>query len=329
MSSKNIKTAQFGGVGGGGSGSPFAPGGSPIGNKGKNSGSWDINIYIDEDASFDKILSRTHIDKNYDSTDNIEKRLTPQHRDSELELNYVLTAHERRQKRIWDSFFTFQESMREHANDLKNKSKDISYTKDSHLMTREESLKSRRNHNDLSLQVHERENVSPPTIKPERTHPVLSEKELNRVAQYLNNNDDDDIVYTSRNRITKDIQRDPTTVIQKTTTPYNYNTPILTHGDELDDYLANSDKANRDGTDSMYNEPTVLEYPNPDNQATFANPNSKPVSKKPDEGKDNLEKRLHTEKYISNTFDRLYEKDSLEEQYNTYPAGTLPHTPFG
>ena len=329
MSSKNIKTAQFGGVGGGGSGSPFAPGGSPIGNKGKNSGSWDINIYIDEDASFDKILSRTHIDRNYESSDNIEKRLTPQHRDSELELNYILTSSERRQKRIWDSFFTYQESLRNHAQGIKDKSKDLTYIKQSHMMTREESLQDRRNHDDKSLNRHQWEDVNPPTIKPERTHPVLSETELNRVAQYLNSNDDDDIVYTSGNRLTKDVQRDPTTKIQKTTQPYNYNTPILLDGAELDNYLENSDKANRGGQESMYNEPTVLEYTNPDYAPSFSDPTSKPVAKKPDENKDSLEKRLHRDKYISNTFDRLYEKDSLEEQYNTYPAGTLPHTPFG
>jgi hypothetical protein len=329
MSTKNIKTAQFGGVGGGGNGQSFAPGGSPIGNKGKNSGSWDINIYIDEDASFDKILSRTHLDRNYDSSDNIEKRLTPQHRDSELELNYILSPSERRQKRIWDSFFTYQEALREHAEEIKNKSKDISYTKASHMMTREESLKARRNHDDLSLNRHEREDNSPDTIKPERTHPVLSETELNRVAQYLNNNDDDEIVYTSGNRITKDTQRDPTTKIQKTISPFNYNTPVLTDGAELDNYLENSDKANRGGQYSMYNEPTILDYTNPDYAPTFANPRIKPIKKMVDENKDNIEKRLHTEKFISNTYDRMYEKDSLEEQYNTYPAGTLPHTPFG
>ncbi len=51
--SNNIRTAQFGGVGGGGNGSPFQPGGSPIGRGGSNRGGHEINLYVDEDASFD------------------------------------------------------------------------------------------------------------------------------------------------------------------------------------------------------------------------------------------------------------------------------------
>ena len=36
--SNNIRTAQFGGVGGGGNGAPFQPGSSPIGRGGGNRG---------------------------------------------------------------------------------------------------------------------------------------------------------------------------------------------------------------------------------------------------------------------------------------------------
>jgi hypothetical protein len=46
MSSKNIRTAQFGGVGGGGNGSPFSPGKSPIGSGGKNPGGYEVNNLV-------------------------------------------------------------------------------------------------------------------------------------------------------------------------------------------------------------------------------------------------------------------------------------------
>jgi hypothetical protein len=53
--SKNIKTAQFGGVGGGGQASPFTPGKKPMG---VGQGARGINMYIDEDMSFENILSK-------------------------------------------------------------------------------------------------------------------------------------------------------------------------------------------------------------------------------------------------------------------------------
>jgi hypothetical protein len=60
MSSKNIKTAQFGGVGGGGNGSPFSPGKSPIGSGGKNPGGYEVNSDWDENLTLEKMLTKTH-----------------------------------------------------------------------------------------------------------------------------------------------------------------------------------------------------------------------------------------------------------------------------
>ena len=77
--SKNVRTAQFGGVGGGGTPSPFTPGSKPMGvgkSQGQNSA---VNMYINEDDNFEKILSRTHQDNEYND-DNIETKLTMFHK---------------------------------------------------------------------------------------------------------------------------------------------------------------------------------------------------------------------------------------------------------
>ena len=79
---KSIKIAQYGGVGGGGTSSPYSPGGSPIGKGGYNPGGWDINALI-EDISFEHFLARTHNPVDPSEDRNIENRLEIFHRFSE------------------------------------------------------------------------------------------------------------------------------------------------------------------------------------------------------------------------------------------------------
>lgn len=109
------KVAQFGGVGGGGNGSPYAPGRSPIGRGGMNSGGNLVNPTYDEKNSFeDRLKSVRQNDFNFDNSDlNIEARHMFMHKDIESNKNYILSPEERRKER-------FRAQLHEFNNELKN-----------------------------------------------------------------------------------------------------------------------------------------------------------------------------------------------------------------
>jgi hypothetical protein len=144
--SNNIRIAQFGGVGGGGNGNAFQPGGSPIGRGGSNRGGHEINIYVDEDASFDKLLRRTHIEP--DNRDvNIESRLTPQHKNYEDLIPYELTPEERMRAKFKAQLHNYKNSLENAANSLLKNSpayiKEHYHPKPEHMMTMEQALEDR------------------------------------------------------------------------------------------------------------------------------------------------------------------------------------------
>ena len=138
MSSKNIKTAQFGGVGGGGNGSPFGPGKSPIGSGGKNPGGGQINTNYDENDTLNKLIEKTHIDP--DTTDrNIEARITPFHKNFEETKQYILDPVERLQEKNRAKLHNLKQSLENYANKANQK-----YTTDppkkEHVSTIEEKI---------------------------------------------------------------------------------------------------------------------------------------------------------------------------------------------
>ena len=230
--SNNIRTAQFGGVGGGGNGAPFQPGGSPVGRGGSNRGGHEINIYVDEDASFDKLLSRTHIEP--DNRDvNIESRLTPQHKHYEDLIPYELTSEERMRAKFRAQLHNYKQSLENAANSLMKNSpayiKEHYHPKAEHMMTMEQSLENRHKYNkDFK---YPREEYKDPD-KASRMHFAISDREINRIAE--------DYAISRRNRMTKEYPEDRNEFDEaQFTRPSLGKTPVLTHGEEFDDYLTN------------------------------------------------------------------------------------------
>lgn len=180
MSSKNIKTAQFGGVGGGGNGAPFAPGKSPIGSGGKNPGGGDINVNWDENDTLNKLIEKTHIDQ--DTSDrNIEARITPFHSNFEENKVYILDPTQRLKEQNRAKLHNLKQSLENYANKANQK-----YTTDppkkEHARTMEESLFEKRHFDDTQKRNFDYEDKVPDQIKPTRIHPVLSDTQLNRIA---------------------------------------------------------------------------------------------------------------------------------------------------
>lgn len=305
---QNIRTAQFGGVGGAGSGSPFAPGKSPIGTGGKNPGGWDINASFDEDMNFEKLLSRTHPD--LDNSDrNFESRLTPQHQHVEELKNYFLTPQERLREKFRRELHNYKKSLEDHADNLKKNS--VEYIKlhfqpkEEHMMTMEMSLGKRRKYDDTKIVRHKYEDEVPEQIKPERIHPVFSSSEVNRIAQI-----------SSRNRLTD--EEPPGTEernqfdIAKYTRPPLGRAPVLINGDELEQYFselrqeaAPNDKGQRENADTD----TVLTLPDPDYKANV-HPRNEIANEPADDGVNEidlfipLEQNLHPKKTPKNYYDR-------------------------
>ncbi len=278
--SNNIRTAQFGGVGGGGNGSPFQPGGSPIGRGGGNRGGHEINLYVDEDASFDKLLRRTHIEP--DNRDvNIESRLTPQHKNYEDLIPYELTPEERMRAKFRAQLHNYKQSLENAANSLLKNSpayiKEHYRPKDEHMMTMEQSLENRHKYNkDFK---YPREEYKDPD-KPERLHFAISDKAMNRVAE--------DYEVARRNRMTKEYPEDRNQFDEK---QFSYapigKTPILIHGEDLDQYekdLMNVNTPDHDGFQEYELKDTILSYPDPDTKLNIHAP--KDISPKSEATKD-------------------------------------------
>ena len=266
--SNNIRTAQFGGVGGGGNGSAFQPGGSPLGRGGSNRGGHEINLYVDEDASFDKLLRRTHIEP--DTRDvNIESRLTPQHKNYEELIPYELTPEERLRAKFRAQLHNYKKSLENAASDLMKNSpayiRDHYQPKKEHMMTMEQSLEDRHKYNkDFK---YPREEYKDPD-KPERLHFAISDKAINRVAE--------DYEVARRNRMTKEYPEDRNEFDEK---QFSYapigKTPILIHGEDLDQYeqdLMNVNTPDHDGFQEYELKDTILSYPDPDTKPNIHAP---------------------------------------------------------
>jgi hypothetical protein len=266
--SNNIRTAQFGGVGGGGNGTPFQPGGSPIGRGGSNRGGHEINIYVDEDASFDKLLRRTHIEP--DNRDvNIESRLTPQHKNYEDLIPYELTPEERMRAKFRAQLHNYKKSLENAASDLMKNSpayiREHYRPKDEHMMTMEQSLEDRHKYN--KDYKYDRVEYKDPD-KPSRLHFAISDQAINRVAE--------DYSVRRRNRITDEYPENRNEFDEK---QFSYapigKTPILTHGEDFDGYIQDLMTVNtpdHDGFQEYELKDTLLSYPDPDGKANVHAP---------------------------------------------------------
>ena len=327
--SENIRLAQFGGVGGGGQVSPFTPGGSPIGRGGRNRGGHEINLYVDEDANFDKLLRKTHQD--FDGRDvNLESRLTPQHKHYEESIPYLLTPDERMRAKLRAQLHNYKQSLENAANDLhKNSPKYIRENyrpKPEHLMTMEESLEDR--HKYKKDFQYPREKYQDPD-KPSRMHFAISDNDMNRLAA--------EYQVMRRNRMTEEYAepRNRYDIEQFSNEPLG-KTPLLEHGEDLNQYfddLININTPDKDGYQEYELKDTILSYPNPDSNVDltprkFTGEESAEL-KQLDPFK-NLESNMHTEKMPSSYFNfvkpTLRDDESVEEQYDTLLNGFVGHT---
>ena len=317
--SKNIRTAQFGGVGGGGNGSPYSPGGSPIGRGGSNRGGNEINLYVDEDASFDKLLRRTHIEP--DTRDvNIESRLTPQHKNYEDLISYELTPEERMRAKFRAQLHNYKQSLENAVSDLiKNSPEYIKAhyaPKPEHIMTMEQSLEKRHKYNKEFK--YPREDYKDPD-KPERLHFALSDKTINRIAE--------DYEVARRNRMTKEYPEERNEFDKaQFTKPSLGKTPVLTEGEEFDTYLQNLMNVNTpdyDGFQEYQLKDTVLTEGNPDSKANVYAPKDiapKPESLKEIDPNSSLEKQMHPNRTFTTYYDyndpNQKEDKGVEEVYD-------------
>ena len=327
--SENIRVAQFGGVGGGGQVSPFSPGSSPIGRGGRNRGGHEINLYVDEDANFDKLLRRSHID--FDGRDdNIESRLTPQHRNYEESIPYVLTPEERKRAKLRAQLHHYKQSLENAANDLiKNSPKYIRekfHAKPEHLVTIEESLQVRHKYN-KDFKYPRSEYKDPD--KPSRLHFALSDYEINRLAA--------DYQVMRRNRMTEEYAEDRNRFDEEQyQNPSLAKTPVLVHGEDIENYFQNLKNVNTPDTDGFQ------EYRLKDNLLTNPDPDTK-VNLTPrdelGEKSDSLkqidpfkspESNMNQNKMHTTYFDFVKptpsEDASVEEQYDTLLNGFVGHT---
>lgn len=327
--SENIRLAQFGGVGGGGQVSPFTPGGSPIGRGGRNRGGHEVNLYVDEDANFDKLLRKTH--QEFDGRDvNLESRLTPQHKHYEESIPYLLTPDERMRAKLRAQLHNYKQSLENAANDLhKNSPKYIREhyrPKPEHLMTMEESLEDR--HKYKKDFQYPREKYQDPD-KPSRMHFAISDNDMNRLAA--------EYQVMRRNRMTEEYAepRNRYDIEQFSNEPLG-KTPLLEHGEDLNQYfddLININTPDKDGYQEYELKDTILSYPNPDSNVDltprkFTGEESAEL-KQLDPFK-NLESNMHTEKMPSSYFNfvkpTLRDDESVEEQYDTLLNGFVGHT---
>ena len=274
--SKNVRTAQFGGVGGGGTPSPFTPGRKPMGvgkSQGQNSA---VNMYINEDDSFERILSRTHQDNEYND-DNIETKLTMFHKQN-VEMgfiNYELTPLERLQVKYRSILHNYKINLEKEADSLLKNSpayiKENLKTDKKHLQTMEQSLEAR--HKYQSDTKYPREEYQDPD-KPSRSHFALTEDQLIRIAREVANHDDEDYaVGLFGSEVTDPVPGEQRKFDERFNKIPEMSYVLLDGQDGfegLNTYLDNSSKSNRDGTTSTWNEPTIQDYPNPDGKANIS-----------------------------------------------------------
>lgn len=327
--SENIRLAQFGGVGGGGQGSPYSPGASPIGRGGRNRGGQEINLYVDEDANFDKMLRRLHMD--FDGRDdNIESRLTPHHKNYEESIPYCLTPDERQRAKLRAQLHNYKQSLENAANDLHKNSpayiKQNFNAKPEHLMTMEQALEDR--HKYKKDFKYPREQYQDPD-RPSRLHFAISDNDMNRLAA--------EYQVMRRNRMTEEYA-EPRNEFDEAqfTKPSLGKTPVLMHGEDFDNYFQeqiNINTPDQDGFQEYQLKDTILTYPNPDSDVK--NVPRQFLGEESDEVKEidpfmSLERNINTPKMDSTYFNfvkpNLTDDESVEEIYDTLLNGFVGHT---
>ena len=322
--SSNIKTAQFGGVGGGYS-KPYSPGSSPLSKGG--GAPIGVNDNTDDNNTLNRQIERTHLDPNM-SDDNLEKRLSDSyHKSYEKDnINYQLTPEERIRAKFRAKLHGMHQDLQAHADSIyKNSPEYIRQNfqpKPEHVSTYEQQLENR--HQYKAKQKFDYEDEIVPQIKPSRVHYSISEKDIIKVAQ--------EIQRTRRNRIT---DFDEGTYENEDIIPqFSYAplgpTPILTDMDQegdLDKYFKNQMKEttrDNDGYKEYKLKDTALDYPDRDTL-----PNVYPRKDIANEPADrgilktdptiSLEGNLNPERNKKTTFDRnniTKEDGGVEEVYD-------------
>jgi hypothetical protein len=262
MSSKNIKTAQFGGVGGGYQGSPFSPGASPIGRGGNPGTANDINVPWKDDKTLESMLSRIHMDQDV-SDRNIETRLTPQHQYSEETKNYILDPNERLRAKFRAELHKYKKSLEEHADSLEKNS--VEYInkyfqpKTEHVTTMEEQLKKRRLYNDDPKKNYfQYEDDIPELIQPTRIHTSKNKNEKKVISNYEISRPNEMSSFIDGNKDTADEENEAYKVRYQTY-PSGSVKPMI-NMEDVEDFLKGGAGVNRGyvNDDGAYNEETVL-----------------------------------------------------------------------
>ena len=199
----------------------------------------------------------------------MESRLTPQHKNYEDLIPYELTPEERMRAKFRAQLHNYKKSLENAASDLIKNSpayiKEHYRAKDEHMMTMEQSLEDRHKYNkDFK---YPREEYKDPD-KASRLHFSISDKAINRIAE--------DYAVRRRNRITDEYPEDRNEFDEaQFTRPSLGKTPVLTHGDEFDNYLTSLMTVNtpdHDGFQEYELKDTVLSYPDPDGKANIYAP---------------------------------------------------------
>ena len=313
--SKNIKTSQFGGVGGGYSGSPYQPGGSPLARGGSKGVAYDVNSVWGDDNTLEKLISKTHPDADY-SDRNIESRLTPQHEYQEENKNYYLDAKERLRARFRAELHTHKQLLEDHAKSLQENSveyiKNNYAPKEEHMLTMEQQLKQRRKYSDNPKQNYFKyEDDIPELIQPERTHPVLSKNNIQIKKA--------DII-SRPGQITDELASEENWVDNER----YHNAPMgnfktLKTQIDLPTYLLEGEGANTSyqQEDGYWLEKTVLDYSDSETLPVFSNSAKGPVTIDDD---NNLYKPLKSPK---STETRLHPTTPLTRFDRNQPAARL------
>ncbi len=302
---KSIKTAQYGGIGGGGTQSPYSPGGSPIGRGGYNPGGWDINAYI-EDISFEHFLARTHNPPDPSEERNIENRLEIFHRFSEDDAApFTLTPRERYKKKVKEEIEKHEKFLQDASNRLKNNSvkfiKEHYKPQNEHITGIEQLLSSKRKYEE-GFKSDLIDNI-PELIKPERIHWAI--RDLDKiVAAYP---------IKRRDRVTEDESEEQSEFETYRKTHFPNPVPLLGPTDlTLDEYLEVLPKQNRSGYSEFWNTPALpFDVPG---EAPFRNHIEKDKSqlqKKELNPELSTESNLHRELY-TNYNDFLKDEDSAK-----------------
>jgi hypothetical protein len=235
---------------------------------------------------------------------------------------YVLTREERLKEKFRAELHSYKKSLEEHADNLhKNSVKYIQehnkLTEDD-LQTMEQRLHQRRHFDDSKKRQFKYEDQVPDQIKPERSHSILSDTQLNRIATIvmrdkLTQENDEDV----EERNVFDIKRFEYAPIGRT--------PILTHGDELQQYFEDMlHEYTPESNGAMEVGDLITDETNPDYEPNF-HPRNEIANEFDDDMKEinvfqTLEDNLHNKKMPDNQFDRN-NMSSNKEKYGDEDMG--------